>query len=196
MGIENIHTTITTVEQPPVDRKSDMRERQMAGEFGNTFRRWKTIEELENSDYRGSLWLSQSKEASGKREHGIPFSDIKERYDAWVAEGIDPKYIQINEAPPPGSRTFNAEVLDAPNGLIVFYSTEKVTHDVAMKNPLHAVGMQAKELLRKYMDESSYADLEVLLEQYPNHAIELHCFNQNVGTIPHRNTIIGEVRTY
>ena len=51
-------------------------------------------------------------------------------------------------------------------------------------------------LLNRFMDPSSRDDLDVLLEQYPEAAVEFACFSVNVGTIPRRNTVFWEVRNY
>lgn len=51
-------------------------------------------------------------------------------------------------------------------------------------------------LLDQFMDPSSRDDVNGLLELFPDHVIEFACFPENVGVLPHRNTIIWEVRAY
>lgn len=60
----------------------------------------------------------------------------------------------------------------------------------------HRGYLQTKLLLDAYLDASSRDDLEILLEQYPDAAIEFTTFSINVGVLPHRNTIFWETRNY
>jgi hypothetical protein len=63
-----------------------------------------------------------------------------------------------------------------------------------MKTPACWTGISAKMLLREVLNPNSYADLESLLEHYPDHVIELSALAVNFGTVPHRYAIICEVR--
>ena len=56
--------------------------------------------------------------------------------------------------------------------------------------------LETRMLLAKYMDAASRDDLDMLLEQYPDAAIEFACFSVYVGVIPRRNSVIWEVRNY
>lgn len=56
--------------------------------------------------------------------------------------------------------------------------------------------LTALTLIREFMDPSSQDDVWDLLDMYPDHTIEFACFPGNVGVLPHRNTIIWEVRNY
>lgn len=60
----------------------------------------------------------------------------------------------------------------------------------------HRGYLETRILLRRYMDPSSQDDLDMLLDMYPDAAIEFTCFSVNVGVFPHRNTIFWEVRNY
>jgi hypothetical protein len=46
------------------------------------------------------------------------------------------------------------------------------------------------------MTPSSYADLEVLLERYPDHVFEISVWASCLGDTPGRNAIIWEIRRY
>lgn len=60
----------------------------------------------------------------------------------------------------------------------------------------HRGYLQTKLLLDHYLDPSSRDDLDMLLELYPDAAIELTAFDCNVGIIPGRRVIFWEVRNY
>lgn len=57
-------------------------------------------------------------------------------------------------------------------------------------------GVAFNVVLEQFMDPSSREDLDALLDLYDGHVVEFACFPFNVGVLPHRNTIIWEVRKY
>ena len=58
------------------------------------------------------------------------------------------------------------------------------------------VEIELLRLLRRHLCLSSLADLEAIVELYPDHVIELGAYSCNVGVIPWRNAVIWEVRRY
>lgn len=207
-------TTISLTDPALVRResgksKNEMRKKQLRGEYGNYFLSWKSVKEWKEDfgkgKYTGNLWLSQSQKSYGPVELDIPPKDLEEKYKQFVNKGFDPKYITITQFPPADWITLNAEVQLTPEGLTVDYSEEKIIHRKAFeKNPKTIKGLNAKLLLQKHMDPTSYDGIMELLDTYkvdsndPSRSciLEIHCFDRNLGTIPGRNTIIGEVRNY
>lgn len=57
-------------------------------------------------------------------------------------------------------------------------------------------GLVALGMLKSRCDANSYEDLMELLDEYPDSTIEFAVYEVNLGVIPHRNTIIFEVRNY
>ena len=55
-------------------------------------------------------------------------------------------------------------------------------------------GLAAKLIFDHVLWPSDRDDLDVLLQDYPNHVIEFTACDRAVGTIPGRNSIIWEVR--
>jgi hypothetical protein len=56
--------------------------------------------------------------------------------------------------------------------------------------------LQTMMALRRCLDPASFEDVMLLLQWYPEAAIELAAFSCPVGVLPRRNTIIWEVRDY
>ena len=61
---------------------------------------------------------------------------------------------------------------------------------------LHAYGLVADLMIREAMTPSSYEDWCALLDQYPNHVLEVSIFDRCLGDIPGRNALVWEVRRY
>jgi len=57
-------------------------------------------------------------------------------------------------------------------------------------------GLEVYALLQHFMDPSSRDDIDAIWDLFPESVIEFACFPENVGVLPHRNTIIWEVRNY
>lgn len=190
--------------------KTQMRMEQTRGEYGNYFRSWRSLEDwkkaYESGEYKGDVWLSQSKRPAGPVDIGVSPEEVESKYQNWIENGEDPAYITIAESPPKDWITLNAEIHRTPRGLEVVYSTDKIPHRFAMERETQTLTMtKAKLLLQRYMDPSSYDGIMELLDTHsefskedPSHSkiLEIHCFDRSVGNIPGRNTIIGEVRNY
>ncbi len=63
-----------------------------------------------------------------------------------------------------------------------------------MQNPVTTCGLQAAAVIRKHLNDNSHDDLRELLDTYPGHVVELTALDRCVGTVPHRNAVIWEVR--
>jgi hypothetical protein len=98
--------------------------------------------------------------------------------------------------------TLWANVWDSPTGLIVEgieYPPKEVSWRELMPLPAHYHRWEltaAKMLLAKHMNPNSLNDLKDLIEKYPAHVYEFSCLAECFGTVPHRNTVIWEVRSY
>lgn len=105
--------------------------------------------------------------------------------------------IVVSEAAPDEYIVAQGEVCRHIGGLEMRYSTLKT----AMRNALpvsqhHASGLRAKMLIEHWMSPSSLNDLNELLDTYPDAVIEFSIYSIELGSCPHRNTLIWEVRNY
>jgi hypothetical protein len=104
----------------------------------------------------------------------------------------------INEAIPARDVTLQGELWTGGDGFMSFYYSTIADHmrPALTEGGQHAGWLQAKLMLQGAMTPSSYRDLEVLIEEYDAHAIELSIFRKCLGNVPGRNTIVWEVRKY
>jgi hypothetical protein len=108
----------------------------------------------------------------------------------------NPKIVSIVKVPKV-KQIFQGELTRNQYGLYLYASEYPDVMRVALeKAGREYTNLAAKFMLEKYVDASSYDWLMELLEEYPDHVIEFTVFDNDVGIIPHRNTVIWEVRYY
>lgn len=181
-----------------INSKTEMYALYEKGKFGNKLQTWTNLNELMHSDYQGLVSMRYAgKWNNTSKVFGIPKSLAPEKSREWVKMGADPNLIKFNETPDDTKLTVQGEVCGSVNFLSLRYSHMKDRMSVAMKNDSHhAEGMLALAIIKQHMDENSYADFEVLREEYPDSIIEFSCYSINLGERPNRNTIFWEVRNY
>lgn len=91
----------------------------------------------------------------------------------------------------------NAELMELNYRLELFCSTvAAVMRDSLRQGGRSYQGISAKAVIDHYCDPATADDLRLLLDQHPHAVIEFTVYDRNVGVIPHRNTVIWEVRNY
>ncbi len=158
---------------------------------------WNSVKELLNSGYKGtvSIRYKGGSRGSGFYAYSVPVSEVRKVVEEWKSKGALEERIVFNESAPDEYLTIQGEITYNPQ-LELFYSTEKKKMNEALKNGISASGLKARIMLKHYMDPMSYADTMALLEMFPEHVIEFSTYSINLGIIPHRNTIIWEIRKY
>lgn len=96
--------------------------------------------------------------------------------------------------------TMWANICRDVNGLYVEYieNPPKTSNwrEMMPTSHLTAARTAAKLLLSKHLNPNTLADLEILLDTYPDAVVELSATEKPFGTVPGRNAIIWEVRNY
>lgn len=91
------------------------------------------------------------------------------------------------------------EVWESPTGLAV-HTVPNPPPGVSWRKLMHTAratnldGIRATAYLRSKLNANSLDDLMVLLARYPDHCVELSACEECVGTVPHRNAVVWEVR--
>lgn len=182
--------------------KKDMYRRLAAGEFGNTVPQWFSVELWEKDAAPYSLWGIRSGLAGGDKRMrlNVPTQEVADLYRSWFPQGggnISPMidmYVELR-----------GEVVECPDvhpGLLLFHvEPGKVVPEDPWRGSFKKYGQQKKGLaawniLKTFLWPSDLEDLKILLDIYPEHVIEFSACNRAVGVIPHRNTVIWEVRKY
>lgn len=183
--------------RPPVLNKQDFYRRSRLGEFGNTCPEWFSVDDwaagVREKNWHSKQWGIRHTRIAGfaGTRLNVPTADVADHvrnvfqngdyqispmvngFANVVFEGdVTDRYISGNFNPPGGSWRKH------------------------MLKPRLIEGSAAKAVLRTYLNENSQDDLAILLEQYPDHVIELTILDACFGTVPHRNAVIWEVRRY
>jgi len=181
-----------------IDTKTKFYDYSAKGAFGNQLRVWRTAEDFIDSGYKGNIGLRYS----GK-QFGAPWIGNKIPDDCAVAtreilceqEGYHKEDYYFCEAAPDSMLTLQGEVQRGLTGLDLRYSTKRYNMRKAFElETKHISGVGALYLLQKHLWPTSYDDLQILLDWFPDHVIEFAAFAVALGSVPGRNTVIWEVR--
>jgi hypothetical protein len=184
----------------PVRHKQRNYELWTTGAFGNRLRAWQNPDEYHRSGFPGRVVLRYLGGSVGGQwcRYNLMPDVVDEVIAELVAEGAEYNKIMVNEAAPDSHVIFNGELWTGADPVdALLYSTVRAHMRPALAaEQRKAHGLASRMILRSLMTPSSYEDLQVLVEQYDNHAIELSIFSICVGDIPGRNALVWEVRQY
>jgi len=167
------------------------------GFFGNRLRMWDSFEDVIKSEYTGTVSMRYKGLGGGFYAYEVPPPQIPEIERDWISKGADRGLITFNESAPDHLLLIQGEVMRGPvNPYSLFYSLERKKMREALKNGKQAEGLTAKLILEHFLYPSSYEDMQILLNMFPEHAIEFSTYSVCLGDIPGRNTVIWEVRQY
>jgi hypothetical protein len=152
----------------------------------------------EKSDYKGtvSVRYKGGSRGTGFYAYNISISNIENLIKKWLSQGAKKSLITFNESAPDNFLTIQGELMETPNGLNLFYSKEKKKMNLALKKGKTILSLQAKLILKQFLNCISYDEIMILLKLFPEHVIEFSTYDINLGILPNRNTIIWEIRKY
>jgi hypothetical protein len=165
-----------------------------AGAFGNALRTWPTCEALNASGYGGTVTIREAGRAGGGFcRYSVPVSEVRR---VLLEAHVDPSRVTFNESAPDHQLVAQGEVARLVGGLALRYATAKRPMREAMATARDVTGATAVAVLRSALSESSYDDIEALLDLYPDAVVEFSAYAGLVGNAPGRNAIVWEVRNY
>lgn len=185
------------VTREPVMTKVDMYRRWAAGEFGNA---WPSYDDLELaiSAHPGAEFMIRYMVPGSRWCRGnLRAMEARAVAQEFEQQGAGRKLMRFSPMAPDEAIVLQGEILSAPGGWWLYYSTVKKAMRVALaEKPQHAQGIVARAMLKEVMDPASYEDLCELLDSYDHHVIEFSTYSRELGTCLGRNTIFWEVRRY
>jgi hypothetical protein len=181
----------------PVTDKKDMYRRLAAGEFGNVIPQYFTIREWLDSGVKYALWGVRHTVVSGfpGTRLDVPSADV----ERVVREGgfgeqynISPMVHRI------GNIQWEGDVARLTTGLVCSGNVGPAPGSWRrhMLTPRLWERSAAVALLAQVLNVHSLADVTRLLDDYPDHVIELSALDCCFGTLPGRNAVVWEVRRY
>ena len=169
------------------------------------YEQWDSIEAWMASGYDEPVAMRVALEVGGgPKAFHVPACEVEARARAWMLgawvngnEGVcfPRECIRLAEMAN-GRRILQGQYANDFTGEFLHTFETGPMPEALAKSHAYTFGLRSKLLLQAHMTPSSYADLEVLLEQYPDHVFELSVWASCLGDTPGRNAIIWEVRKY
>lgn len=186
------------MKHPPVSNKRDFVRRYESGEFGNQAPTWNNIADFLDSGPHHGLFHVRNRIAGADTWYNVQAEDVPGVWErACTFYGYKPADLYISAMAPTERTLIQGEVQQGTNGLEFYYSTvAKPMREALACESMQVSGTIAVLLLTKYLCPNSYEWLQILLERYPNHVIELSAYECSWGTLPGFNTVFWEVRRY
>ena len=187
------------IKKGSIDTKEECYLLYEAGIFGNKAITWNSFQEILNSGWKEKVCMRgrRTQIERGKVVYNADLKEVPKIIEQFRKEGIPENHIGFNQSMPDDHLLIQGEIMRTHLGLYLLYTTKKEPMNGALKKEsLYAERLKAKLLLEQNMCPSSYSDLEALLDLFPNSVIEFSSYDIDVGNIPHRNTVIWEVRNY
>lgn len=181
-----------------VTTKREMYRRLESGEFGNTIPMWTNVEAWENLAPGYRLWGVRTMTPGGPCRLNCPADEVVATFRQFEAAGHPAQISMMVDA----FVTAWLEVLESPTGLVVegieFPDTPRMTWRNSMPGPSRRSwsGTAARSVLLRHLNPNALDDLGIVLDQFPDHVVELTALDRCLGTVPHRNAVVWEVRAY
>lgn len=191
---KSINVKVKNMEKEEIKTKFQMKEMLSKGMLGNYLQTWKNRDALEQSNYRGNLYLRSSDVSCPLRAFDISYSDIDKYLDNYSGG------VEFYEAPA-GKRIIQGELMRWYRGLYLKYSFMQTNlRDALNLEGLEANDLKAKAVLKQYLSYQSYEDLFELLDHFvasdfQDVVVEFTEFKERKGVYL-RKLIIWEVRNY
>lgn len=170
------------------------------GAFGNTTPQWFSVEAWQSDRLgarTGGLWGIRSAATSGgdkRTKLNVPVEEVPGLVQQWFPGGGGQISPMVDH-----SATLRAHVHRDHQGTQLWYveGLRQVSWREAFAIHSRRCERTAAELiLRRHLNENSFDDLHALLDRFDGHIVELTAMDRCYGTVPHRNTVIWEVRDY
>jgi len=168
------------------------------GILGNKPLTWNSLAEVRASGWDGLICIRSRKGiARSKTEFNKNYAEAEETVKTWISQGLDSKDITFNQAMPDQDLILQGEVQRMEGGLYLYGTFVKKPMNLGLAEKSFSInGFGALSLLQKSLYPQSYADLERLLEQFPDSILEFSSYSRSVGDLPGRNTVFWELRNY
>lgn len=176
--------------------KQEYYRRWLRGELGNYWPSYGSVDEALRAGRQGKGVLAVRAKVPGFNTR----FDLGEREARQVEAELRARRIpaSVSYMTKDDKAHLQGEVRRVPGGLELYYSTARGQNIKAAlrESGQHAYGLEARSILQWGLDAGSYEDVIDLLDRYPDAVIEFSAYEIHQGAMPHRNTIIWEVREY
>lgn len=183
-----------------ITSKYDYHNQRKTGCFGNELRHWPNIAALIADDtFNGTVTVRSYR----PDYRGLQYRLTKYEAQEMVRHERYPDDLYFNESAPDENLTIQGEFFHGVGSKGGF--VDRALQISFIRKPMrralaecsqHYTGVASEAILRSYMNDNSWNDFQIIRDEFEDHAIEFSCYNICLGNIPHRNTVIWEVRAY
>ena len=168
------------------------------GFFGNKPLVWNSLEECVQSGWKDGICIRvKTGVIRSRTKFDLNYEQAKEYVEQLRQEGVNEKQLSFNQSMPNNELLIQGEIVRSIDNYWLSYSTAKKPMNLALAEKTeYDKGIKALELMKAHLSPSSYEDLQILFDIFPDSVIEFSTYNMLVGNLPNRNTIFWEVRNY
>ncbi|VVB78041.1 Uncharacterised protein [uncultured archaeon] len=197
-SIEEIKKTVFSRNPSSIKYKSEFYELFNNGFFGNKADTAISYEEVIKKGWKGTVSIrSRGNGTARALVYNFPIENIPDEIEKRRKLGFDVTKLSFSLTPPDDKLRIQGEIMRTEQGIFVLYSTVKKPMNLSLRDEEKiATGICAQKLLEENLFPVSLDDIYEILELFPNDVIEFSSYDVCVGNLPHRNTIIWEVRGY
>lgn len=167
------------------------------GNLGNTIQTWNYSEFEPNLCSNKVHIRYANKKLHGPCHTGINPQDVNQLLDMYEQQGWNKSTAIIGLDLPNDKRVLQGQFQITENHYDLTYTTiplpMRQAFDIEQK---YASGLIAITIMRTFIDAASLDDIVELSIKYDGAVVEFTTCSTNIGNLPHRNTIIWEVRNY
>ncbi|MCL5018314.1 MAG: hypothetical protein M1416_00915 [Candidatus Pacearchaeota archaeon] len=166
--------------------------------FGNKPLTWNSVDEIKQSKWKGGICIRGKRGiARSRARFDLSFNETIDYIKQIGKEGVSEKDLTFNQSMPNEHLMIQGEIMRSLKNYSLTYTTVKEPMNYALaKETLYQEGINALLLVKRNLFDSSYGDLELLFDIFPDSIIEFSAYDICVGDLQNRNTIIWEVRNY
>jgi hypothetical protein len=198
MEFNEVKNRVFSRNPPSIKYKGEFYELFNKGFFGNKVDTANSYEEIIKKAWKGTVSIRSSGSGTARAlVYNFPIKNIPEEIEKRNKLGFDISKLSFSLTPPDDKLRIQGEIIRTERGIFVLYSTVKKPMNLSLKDKEKiADGLEALKLLEENLFPVSLEDIYELLDLFPNDVIEFSSYDVCVGNLPHRNTIIWEVRGY
>lgn len=180
-----------------IGRKSDYRENEARGAFGNVLRSWPNLETVNRVGYRGWLRISSRKPSSPHKINEVHWTKLEPAILSLIERGARAEDMIFGEVPAPDNpRLLNFEVIRTPKYLNLDWGIGQrpLRDDLNLMANAPVTGLKALTMLKFYLGDE-FDTLEGIWDRFPSAATEGTVFGWAVGTLT-RHLVVWEAREF
>lgn len=181
-----------------ITRKQQMYQLLKSGRLGNTIQMWTYPELLQEKHLPDRISIRyNSYKLHGPCKTHIPIQELNKWLNYYHNQGWRRETAIFSVELPDDKRILQGQFCISEHFYDLTYTTQPLPMRQAFKKEQkYASGIEALSIMQSNIDPASLDDIIELSKYYEGAVVEFTACSVDIGRLPHRNTIIWEVRNY